>query len=124
SLAALGDTMPLNGDHNESGVRVDGVAKQDVQDDSVNAYHESVSPGFFATVGIPVVGGRDFDARDQANAPRVAVVNEAFVRRFFPTGGALGRKFAFGQDLPSMEIVGVVKDAKYADLHEENVRQV
>ena len=80
-----------------------------------------ISPGFFATMGTPVLAGRDFDDRDATNSPKVAIVNEAFVRRFF--GGdenVLGKHF--GEDGPKStldnEIVAVVKDTKYESLRE------
>ena len=75
-------------------------------------------------MGMSLAGGRDFDGRDGADTPRVAIVNETFVRQFFPGDRGLARKFAWGGGTPNIEIVGVVKDAKYDDLHNEGVRQV
>ena len=122
SAAALGDMIPLNGDHNQSNIGVTGT--QAKQGEVASAYGEYVSPGFFATMGMALAGGRDFDGRDGADTPRVAIVNETFVRQFFPGDRGLGRKFAWGGGTPNIEIVGVVKDAKYDDLHNEGVRQV
>ena len=121
SSAALGDIIPLNGDHNQSNIGVTGVEAK--QDEVMSAYGEYVS-GFFATMGMSLQRGRDFDARDLADSPRIAIVNETFVRQFFPGDGAVGRKFAWGGGTPNIEIVGVVKDAKYDDLHNQGVRQV
>jgi putative ABC transport system permease protein len=75
----------------------------------VNA--RSVSPSYFSTLGIAVLQGRAFDrADDERNQAEVAVVNEAFVRRFFPQGSPLGRRLrAYDYDL---QIVGVVADTR------------
>ena len=82
------------------------------------ARYNSVSPGYFETVGMRVMEGRAFEDRDNAvDAPGVTVVNQSFARQFFPQG-AVGRTILFGNG-PSakpLEIVGVVADAKYNDL--------
>jgi predicted permease len=79
-----------------------------------------VSPGYFATMGIPMILGRDFTPRDKTGAPKVAVVNETFARRFYGTGNPLGRRFGYARDKPAdIEIVGVVKDGKYSSLRNE-----
>jgi predicted permease len=97
-------------------------------------YESMVTPGYFQTVGMPMLAGRGLSMRDRQGAPRVAVVNETFVRRYLrhpaaaagangadrAVGGpaAVGRRFGFGD--PShgrdLEIVGVVRDAKYFKL--------
>jgi len=56
-----------------------------------SSWINAVSPGWFRTYGIPIAGGRDFDARDRAGAPRVANVNRAFARRFLKNGEPLGQ---------------------------------
>jgi putative ABC transport system permease protein len=83
----------------------------------------SVSPGYFGTMGTPILAGRDFDnRRDTRTSGKVAIVNEAFVRRFFPGRNPIGQAFqidaAPGAPQPLFEIVGVVKDTKYRDLRE------
>src|SRR5262245_19675227 len=84
----------------------------------LNTHLNSVSPGYFGTVGQRLLGGRDFDAGDAANAGAVAIVNQSFVRKYFPNGDALGRTFALpaAYKAPRMAIVGVVEDARYRDL--------
>ena len=83
----------------------------------LTARYNSVSPGYFETLGMTLVEGRTL--RDQDNhvdAAGVTVVNESFARRFFPAG-ALGRAILFpGRDGQRLEIVGVVRDAKYNSL--------
>ena len=81
----------------------------------------SVSPGWFATLGLRLSAGRDFDARDRTGAPFVAVVNRAFLRRFLNGGPGLGARFTTkgpgpGTGNPVYEIVGVVEDAVYRSL--------
>jgi hypothetical protein len=65
-----------------------------------------------------LVAGRDFDARDTAASPRVAIVNETFVRRLLDGGNAVGRRFRTGRSGGWIEIVGVVQDGKYQMLSE------
>jgi predicted permease len=70
------------------------------------------SEGYFQTLGIPLMQGRDFTPRDTASSPKVIMVNETLARRFFPKGDALGRhvRVMFDGDGPSREIIGIVKD--------------
>jgi predicted permease len=95
----------------------------------------SVSPGYFKTMGIPILAGRDFNERDAITvAPpegtpdfRVAIVNERFAKHYFGNESALGRRIGFGADpnTPTpIEIVGVVRDSKYTDVRDEVQRQV
>jgi predicted permease len=76
-----------------------------------------VSPKYFATLKIPMRAGRDFDERDSARVPHVAIVNETFVRRFFPGEDPIGRTLITGMaQLPS-QIVGVVADVRATSLN-------
>jgi predicted permease len=81
-----------------------------------------VGNGFFSTRSLPVLAGRGFGATDTTDSPKVAVINETMARRFFPGGSPIGHRFGMGDD-PShsgdIEIVGVVKNAKYVALEEE-----
>ena len=81
-----------------------------------------VSPGYFETMGIPMVSGRGFDQRDTASSRRVAVVNEAFVRRFCGQANPLGQTLRTGAEpgYPSTlyEIVGVIPDTRYSGLRD------
>jgi predicted permease len=78
-----------------------------------------VGPQFFRTLGIPLVSGRDFDARDVEGRPPVAIINETAVRMHFKGGHALGARVSFnGRQGPWREIVGVVGDSTYAALGE------
>jgi predicted permease len=84
-----------------------------------------VSPGFFKTMGISLVTGRNFGDEDAANSPRVVIINEATARMHFGNRTPLGARVSFrGQRGPWYEIVGVVADSKYARLGEEAARMV
>ena len=81
-----------------------------------------VGPGFFRTLGIPLVSGRDFDARDVEGRPPVAIINETAVRMHFKGGNAVGARVSFnGRQGPWREIVGVVGDSAYAELGEASL---
>ena len=86
----------------------------------------SVSAGYFAGMGMPLAAGREFRASDNMAGPRVAVVNEKFAREVFGGSNAIGRKFYFSGDdkKTPIEIVGVAKDGKYADVREEKLRAI
>ena len=71
----------------------------------------SVGPRYFATLGTPLVGGREFDETDRAGAPVVAIVNRTFANTYFPGGTAIGQQVEMGGEQPA-EIVGVVADSK------------
>ena len=82
-----------------------------------------VSDHFFSTTGTPLLAGRDFDGRDRLHSPPVAIVNEAFAKKFFGGATPLGRTFRDGDEVdkphPLIEIVGLAKNAKYRDLRED-----
>jgi predicted permease len=78
-----------------------------------------VSNQFFHTLAIPLLTGRPFTAADGLGAPRVALVNESFVRKFRLQDGAVGKRFTVEQNPGSLEIVGVVADAKYSAVKAE-----
>jgi len=87
------------------------------------AFFNRVSPGYFRTMNTAVIAGRDFDQRDTPGAPKAALVNEEFVKRFFDNGNPVGRTFRnlgrAGQADPVYQIIGVVKNTKYYNLREE-----
>jgi predicted permease len=78
----------------------------------------TVGHRFFETMGIPIVMGRAFDVRDRRESPRVAVVNQEFIKRFFPSGDPIGRTFNNGGEL-TFEIVGVCGDVPFQDSRTE-----
>ena len=79
----------------------------------------TVGPGFFAAMGLPVVLGRAFNSRDTAKSPKVAVINETMARTFFPGESPIGLRYGFSQEHSGdFEVVGVMRDAKYESLRE------
>jgi predicted permease len=87
------------------------------------AYFDRVSPGFFRTLEIPMIKGRDFGPEDSPGAPAAAIVNESFVRKYIKDKEPLGKTFKVdeGAGVPESvyEIVGVVRDSKYRDIRED-----
>jgi len=78
----------------------------------------TVEPGYFETMGIPLRRGRDFQPSDHRNAPHVVVINETMAKQFWPEQEAVGKRFKFfGQDWWN-EVVGIAKDGKYNFLGE------
>jgi predicted permease len=78
-----------------------------------------VRENYFATMEIPLLSGRAFTARDGAQSPAVAVVNEAFARQFFPHENALGKRVTDTDSKRELEVVGVVADTKYSSQRED-----
>jgi predicted permease len=83
--------------------------------------NNSVGPDFFEAMGLPLLTGRGFGAQDTETSPKVAVISEAMARRLFPDSQALGQRFGLGgpERSEDIEVIGVVKDAKYGNLMEE-----
>lgn len=81
-----------------------------------SARWNEVSPGYFATMGIRFIAGRDFTASDKTGAPLVAVVNEELARRLWPGAEPVGQRMRLGGGNPLTEVVGVVRDGKYDKL--------
>ena len=70
-------------------------------------------------MGIPLVAGRDFTEQDHAKAPKVAVINQAAVRKFFPNENPIGRRFGSSVETSGdIEIVGVLRDVHYNNLRQ------
>jgi putative ABC transport system permease protein len=81
-----------------------------------SADRRNVTPGYFRTMGIPLLRGREFEAQEREGTPAVAIVNEIFARRFFPGEEALGKRLLLFD--ASWEIVGVVGDVHHMSLAE------
>ncbi len=112
---------PLDGDDWETGVVVEGRPKPGPHDE-VGASRDRVSPEFFDIIGQRMVRGRNILATDTANSPGVAVVNQAFVKRFFAHGeDPIGQHFGTGnmKSASDWKIVGVAANAKYVNPREE-----
>ncbi|HEY2930681.1 MAG TPA: ABC transporter permease [Acidobacteriota bacterium] len=80
----------------------------------------AVGPGYFKTMGIPLLRGREFGPRDSVDSPKVVIINDAMARRFWPGQDPIGRRVSFGFDNPrALEIIGVVKTGKYRSLRDD-----
>ncbi|MGH9809142.1 MAG: FtsX-like permease family protein, partial [Terriglobia bacterium] len=110
----------LEGDNWGEGVWVEGRPAPGPEENTGSSW-DRVSPHFFETVGQPVVRGRGFTAQDTATSRMVAVVNQKFVKKFFPKEDPIGRHFGTAGEKSSsdFEIVGVVADAKYNNPRDE-----
>jgi predicted permease len=116
--AAVVHEIPLD-DWGGANVWMDGA-------DARGGKHTSLSrvgPDYFKTLQIPLLAGRDFDARDRVGTPKVAIVNEAFARKFLNGSSPIGHRFWVeatpGDPDTPYEIIGLVRDTKYEDLREE-----
>src|SRR5260370_19179203 len=115
--------VPLVAGENEAGsLIVEGYHPK--EDEDMTSFENYVGPGYFATMGIPILAGRDFAKSDGAGAPKVVIVNQTLAKYFFGDENPLGRRIRFRRDEVGKEIVGVVKDGKSSDLKEKPRRFV
>jgi predicted permease len=101
----------------------DDVLLEGSEQDQGVVWEDFLGPGYFQTLGTPLLAGRDFDDSDTGNSPKVAIVNQAFVRKILKGVDPMGKRFriheAPGKPRPLYEIVGVTGDNKFQDMHEE-----
>jgi len=108
----------LTDDSSGTNVTVEGV---DPANADIRVLYNRIGPEYFATLGIPLVAGREFAWTDAAEAPKVAVINEAMARRFLSERNPLGSRLAFGAGRgarPDIAIVGIVGNSKSARVSE------
>jgi len=109
---------------NSTSITVEGEQLAEVEANLPVAY-DAVTPGLLRTAGMTLLRGRHFERTDGPATTRVAIVNQAFVRRFLDDADAPGRRFALGSgygdgaEIPWIEIVGVVRDAKREGMAED-----
>ena len=123
--AALAGVSILSGNEWDSSMGVEGHKAPDGED--MQAFMNSLSPGYFETMGIPLLEGRDFNHMDASQTTRYAIVNRRFAEHFFKGKSALGKHVGFGTGPKSkldIEIIGVVADALYEGPREGVRRQV
>jgi len=105
----------FSGTESDSGVALEGVQ---AGPDGLDIHYDRVGPDYFRAVGVPLLAGRDLGAGDRGGTARVAVVNEALAKRYFPGRSPLGRRLTMlGPPNVDYEIVGVAKDVRDHDLH-------
>jgi len=117
SSAAYSNSVPLGIDQSHTTVYpADNTTPR--RSEGTSATYYQVSPGFFRTMGIKLLAGRDFNWHDDAKSPRVAIVNVEFAKRVLHSENAVGRRFRQGT---LVEVVGVAEDGKYESLTESQV---
>jgi predicted permease len=85
-------------------------------DTDTNSRYNEVGPGYFRTLGIPVLAGREFTRSDAIDAPKVVIVNQAFARKFNLGRDVIGKHIGNQNEKLDSEIVGLVEDAKYSEV--------
>jgi predicted permease len=114
--AALSDGLPLAGGQAPAPVAVVGRSVPQLAQRPYANRH-LVSPKYFATLGIPIRAGRDFDERDSSRVPHVVIINEAFARRHFPGEDPIGRTLITGMGQLPSQVVGIVADIRGISLN-------
>jgi putative ABC transport system permease protein len=112
--AALGTVVPLTGNHRRSDITIEGLPIP-APGEFPHPDRHTISSGYIAAMGIPLLRGRNFSDADNETAPDVALVNSTLARRFFTDGDPIGKRFLWGQpgkDEKWITIVGVVADTR------------
>jgi predicted permease len=123
-----GATVSHNGlfSHAESGdpISVEGFTPK--QGEDMDSRFDHIGPGYFSTMGIPIVMGRELGPQDTGNGIHTAVINQAFEKRFFGGANPIGKhvRDTYPGNPTDMEIVGVVADAKYNSLREKSFPRI
>ena len=119
--AAMSQPALLSGSVNSTSIYVQGRSYPLGRQTTGNSINRLViSPNFFEVMGIPLASGRALSERDDANAPKVVMINEAAVRKYFGNQNPVGQRFGSSLETTNqLEIVGVVRDAKYDSVRTE-----
>ncbi|HEU0175713.1 MAG TPA: ABC transporter permease [Blastocatellia bacterium] len=123
--AGFGTSLPFSGSRGHSSFRIDDRPTSPI--DRPNADRHQVAPGYFTTMGIPLLAGRDFTDADSIERPGVVIINEAAARRFWPNENPLGKHITIGmpQEVKlygkavSREIIGVFGAVKHEELKDD-----
>jgi predicted permease len=116
---ALSNPALLSGSVSSTSIFVQGRTYAQGQQDSINRV--IVSPNFFQVMGMPLLLGRHFtDGENNATAPKVVIINDAAVRKYFPNENPIGQHFGTSVETSNqLEIVGVLRDAKYNSVRDD-----
>jgi len=118
--SALAIMAVLDGNEWDSTVTVEGYSTK--VGEFVDPHMQFISPGFFETMGIPILLGRDFSIRDEKGTLKVGIINEKFAKRYFAGLNPIGRHIGQGGDPGTkldIEIIGVAKDTRYESVRDE-----
>lgn len=123
--------LPLSSNYDSRGIQIEDYPKPDGQGQSPQS--RSVTPGYFAAMGIPLLAGRNFDARDAEDRQRVVIVSDSMARAYWPgVAEVVGKRITYNSGIPvdqqqvvggagSRVVIGVVGDVKHLALDEETV---
>jgi putative ABC transport system permease protein len=122
--------LPLSNNYDSRGIQVEDDPKPDGQAPGPQA--RSVTPGYFPAMGIPLIAGRNFDARDTEDRQRVVIINEAMARAYWGAADVIGKRITFNSGVPEAQqqrvggagsrvVIGVVGDVKHLSLDEATV---
>ncbi len=116
--AAVAMVPVLTGDASSRTIQVAGYTPK--PDENMNPWTNEIAAGYFRTMGMPLLTGREFDERDADGAPLVAIVNQSFANHYFPNQSAVGQRIGYRSmnNPAAIEIVGVVRDSLYADMRQ------
>jgi len=122
--ASTSQVTPVSGSSWNDVLQVDGFAAQSEND--ALAWFNRVGPGYFETMGTPLLSGRDFDTHDVVGSPKVAIVNQALAKKFFHGANPVGKFYrdTYPKLGPPVQIVGLVGNAKYRNLREDDEPEV
>jgi len=122
--AGIGETVPMGGEGESTVIRMpDHPAGSSKETPFAN--FTIVSPGYFSSVGTPLLRGRDFLETDTADSMQVAIVNAAMEKKYWPGGSAIGKQVGPGSTrYPLLTIVGIVPDVKHISLREETTPEM
>jgi predicted permease len=115
--AGIGETVPMGGAGESTGLRIPGRPANDASPPYAN--YTIVSPGYLSAIGTPILRGRDFAVTDTADSQPVAVINAAMARKYWPGQDAIGKPVGVPIRSFDMTIVGVVADVKHLSMREE-----
>ncbi len=120
TAAAFAAFYPVQRAGGRTSVTVEGYQPQDGEDMELSL--NIVTPGYFATLEIPILQGETFSERHQADAPGVAIVNQTFVDRYWPGENAIGKRISLtGPSGPWLEVIGLATNGKYRNIRGEPI---
>jgi len=118
--AAFAWGVPLTGNNWPATLEIEGQPPAVKESDKVALPFRAVTPDYFKLMGIALLDGREFSSTDDDKAPKVAIANQAFAKRYFPKQSPIGRKLWMdGRDKPGIEIIGEISNGRTDDLTEE-----
>jgi predicted permease len=114
--AAYSNNGLFHGSDNADSIAVEGYTP--TGRDDRGSYYDAVGPGYFSTLGVPVLLGREITDRDRAGGPMVCVINETFAKRFFEGRNPIGLHVTqfYADDRHTYEVVGIVRDSRQTGL--------